>query len=224
MAKKKKSAQPEPLFGRLCLVTPADADPETFAPLLEAALGAGDVASLIVAGDNANPSALQKMAEKLAPIAQANGVAVIVLNDSRLMARAHADGIHVDTGIEPLREAVEALHPDNIVGAGGITTRHEAMLAAETDCDYIFFGRLDGDTIDAIYDKTFDLAAWWSAVFEIPCIVMGGRKIESVIEAVDARIEFVALRMAVWDHPEGPAAAVEAANRLIAERQVEAAQ
>ena len=73
--------------------------------------------------------------------------------------------------------------PDGIVGAGAITTRHDAMLLGETDCDYLFFGRFDGDNGDEIFDKALDLAAWWSAVFEIPAIVMGGGALESVIEA-----------------------------------------
>jgi thiamine-phosphate pyrophosphorylase len=82
--------------------------------------------------------------------------------------------------------------------------------------DYLFFGRLDGDTGDEIFPKALDLAAWWSSLFEIPAVVMGGRKLESVAAAAEAGIEFVALRHAVWKHPAGPAAAVAEANRLLA--------
>ena len=76
-------------------------------------------------------------------------------------------------------------------------------------------GRLDGDNGDQIFPKAFDLAAWWSSLFEIPAVVMGGRTIESVVAAAEAGIEFVALRSAVWDYPQGPAAAVAEANRLL---------
>ncbi|MCX5496553.1 thiamine phosphate synthase [Kaistia dalseonensis] len=222
MAKKKKPAIVEPPIGRLCLVTPAGADPSVFAGALEAAFQGGDVATLFIVDEGASPAALQKLAEVAVPIAQAHGAAAIVPNDTRLFGRVHADGLHVDTGIADLKAALDTLRPDGMVGAGGLTTRHDAMLAGEADCDYLFFGRFDGDTGDAIFDKAFDLAAWWSAVFEIPAVVMGGRAIASVAEAVDARIEFVALRSAVWEHPEGPAAAVAEANRLIAAHQAEA--
>ena len=81
--------------------------------------------------------------------------------------------------------------------------------------DYLFFGRLDGDTADAIFPKALDLAAWWSSVTIIPAIVMGGRALASVDEAAANGIEFVALSAAVWDDPRGPAAAVaEVAERL----------
>jgi thiamine-phosphate pyrophosphorylase len=221
MAKKKKSPPPEP-FARLCLVTPAGIDGATFAPVLDAALKAGDVATLFIVSETSNASELQRIAETLVPVAQENGVAAIVANDTRLFGRARADGLHVDAGLAELKDAVAALKPDSIVGAGGVATRHDAMLAAETDCDYIFFGRFDGDTGEQSFDKSFDLAAWWSAMFEIPAIVMGGNTLASVEPAVDAHIEFVALRSAIWEHPEGPAVAVAEANRRILARQAEA--
>jgi thiamine-phosphate pyrophosphorylase len=198
---------------RLCLVTPAVDAPARFAPRLADALSGGDVATLII---TAAPPDLQAAAEALVPIAQARGVAALVHNDTRIAGRAKADGVHVDSGIADLRDAVAALRPRRIVGAGGFASRHDAMLAGEADPDYLFFGRLDGDTEDAIFPKALDLAAWWSSVFVIPAVVMGGRATDSVVAAAEAGIEFVALRDAVWAHPEGPAAAVAAANRRLA--------
>ena len=198
---------------RLCLVTPAVGDPAGFAPRLADALSGGDVATLIVTAAAAN---LQALAEAAVPLAQARDVAVLVHNDTRVAGRAKADGVHVDSGIADLRDAVATLRPRRIVGAGGFMTRHDAMLAGEADPDYLFFGRLDGDTEDGIFPKALDLAAWWSSVFVIPAIVMGGKAIASVDEAAAAGIEFVALRDAVWSHPGGPSAAVAEANRRLA--------
>lgn len=198
---------------RLCLVTPAVGDPAGFAPRLADALSGGDVATLIVTAAAAN---LQALAEAAVPLAQARDVAVLVHNDTRVAGRAKADGVHVDSGIADLRDAVATLRPRRIVGAGGFMTRHDAMLAGEADPDYLFFGRLDGDTEDGIFPKALDLAAWWSSVFVIPAIVMGGKAIASVDEAAAAGIEFVALRDAVWSHPGGPGAAVAEANRRLA--------
>ncbi|HMN87339.1 MAG TPA: thiamine phosphate synthase [Bauldia sp.] len=198
---------------RLCLVTPAGGDPAGFAPRLADALSGGDVATLIVTAAAAN---LQALAEAAVPLAQARDVAVLVHNDTRVAGRAKADGVHVDSGIADLRDAVATLRPRRIVGAGGFMTRHDAMLAGEADPDYLFFGRLDGDTEDGIFPKALDLAAWWSSVFVIPAIVMGGKAIASVDEAAAAGIEFVALRDAVWSHPGGPGAAVAEANRRLA--------
>jgi thiamine-phosphate pyrophosphorylase len=45
---------------------------------------------------------------------------------------------------------------------------------------------------------------------------MGGRSLVSVDEAADRGVDFVALAAAIWDHPQGPAAAVAAANQRLA--------
>ena len=194
---------------RLCLVTPYDIDPDELARRVDDALAGGDVASLIIAGGAEH---LQRLAETLVPRAQARGVAALVHNDTRIAGRAHADGVHVDSGVADLSTAVQKLRPKMIVGAGGLRSRHEAMTAGEADPDYLFFGRLDGDTEDDIFHKALDLAAWWSSVFVIPAIVMGGRTIASVETAAREGIEFVALSRAVFDDPRGAAEAVAEAN------------
>jgi thiamine-phosphate pyrophosphorylase len=197
---------------RLCLVTPPAFDPAVFAPRLSDALGGGDVASLIITGD---PLSLQRSAEALVPIAAARGVASLVLNDTRVAARAGADGVHVETGLADVEAAIDTYRRKKIVGAGNIPSRHDAMEIAEAEPDYLFFGRLDGDSADAIFPRALELAAWWSEVAVIPAIVMGGRSLASVSEAAAAGVEFVALSAAVWEYDRGPGAAVAAvAERL----------
>jgi thiamine-phosphate pyrophosphorylase len=200
---------------RLCLVTPLAVDPAAFAPRLDDALAGGDVASLIIASNASDPSSLQQLAEALVPIAQSRGVAALIRNDTRIAGRTGADGVHIDSGHADLTAAIEAFHPRKIVGAGGVFSRHEAMIAGEANPDYLFFGRLDGDRDEAIFPKALDLAEWWSEIMVIPAIVMGGSALASVRQAAENGIEFVALGRAVWDHANGPGAAVEEANRLL---------
>ena len=201
---------------RLCLVTPIAADPATFGRALADALAGGDVVSLIIAGDPADPARLQRLAETCVSIANARGVATMIHNDTRVVGRAGADGVHIDTGAADVASAVTAMRPKRMVGAGGATTRHEAMTLGEADPDYVFFGRLDGDTGETIFPRTLELAEWWAAVTVIPGIVMGGSTVQSVTEAARAGIEFVALSRAVWEHPGGPGAAVAEASALLA--------
>jgi thiamine-phosphate pyrophosphorylase len=190
---------------RLVLVTPPLYEAAAFAPRVADALAGGDVASLIITGD---PLTLQSKAEALVPIATARGVASLVLDDTRIAARANADGVHIETGIANVELALESFRRKKIVGAGNIASRHDAMEMAERDPDYLFFGRLDGDTADGIFPRALELASWWSEVAVVPAIVMGGRDLASVSEAAAAGIEFVALSSAVWEHEKGPAAAV----------------
>ncbi len=200
---------------RLCLVTPAGVDAETFAPLVADALSGGDVASLIIAAHAADPASLQQAAQAFVPIAQNAGVAAIVHGDTRIVGRTHADGVLIDSGLADLAAAVTAMRPQRMIGAAGIASRHEALAAGEASPDFLFFGRLDGDTGDGIFPKALDLAGWWSAVTVIPAVVMGGRRLDSVREAAQEGIEFVALSGAVWDDPRGAGAAVaEACEHL----------
>jgi thiamine-phosphate pyrophosphorylase len=200
---------------RLCLITPRLAAPELFAPRLEAALSGGDVACLIIRGNGGDPDALQRIAAALVPIAQRHGTAALIHNDTRIAGRTKADGVHIDSGMEDLKEAIRTFRPRNIVGAGDVRTRHDALIAGEAEPDYVFFGRLDGDSGEGIFPKALDLAAWWSDLVEIPAMVMGGHSLDSVVEARDAGVDFVALSRAVWDAPAGPGAAVREVGRLL---------
>ena len=190
---------------RLCIVTPAQL-PTDFADQLEAALTEGDVASLIV---DSSDSAFVANAAR---IAVDSSVAAIGVD---LAATDHLDGVHIESGADDVRAARSALGTEKIVGAGGVSSRHDAMSVGELLPDYVFFGRVDGDTRPTIHPKALELADWWAQLFEIPAIVMGGSDIASVADAAAAGIEFVALRAAVWNHPQGPAAAVAAANELL---------
>ena len=204
-------------MARLVLVTPRTIDLATFPATLEAAVAAGDVASLIVAIEGGSEMTRQRIAEILAPIAQEHDVAVLVRNDTRTAGRAKTDGVHVDTGPADLTNALDTFHPDGIVGVGGLETRHEAMEAGETEVDYVFFGDLDRPETPETAPRALDLAAWWVPLFEPPVVLMGGADLAACEAAAATGAEFVALRDAIWTDPRGPAAAVaEATERLAA--------
>jgi thiamine-phosphate pyrophosphorylase len=201
---------------RLFLVTPPDAEAASLAPLLEAALAGNDVAAVLIARPGSGR--FEALAAALVPIAQAAGAAAIVADDTRLAGHVKADGVHVSSGLQDLRLAVESFRPRRIVGAGDFLSRHAAMEAGELDVDYVFFGRPDGDTHDAPHPKALDLAEWWSEVMQVPAVVMAGRALDGVADAAATGAAFVALCRAVWSHPAGPAEAVRAANALLADR------
>ena len=75
---------------RLFLITPRQVDLSTFPAELEAALAAGDVATLLIALEDVSAAALQRVAEVLVPIAAAHDVATLVVDDTRLIARTQA--------------------------------------------------------------------------------------------------------------------------------------
>ncbi len=201
---------------RLFLITPRLVDPDAFASTLEAALSGGDVASLLIAPE-AVDDALQAIAERLVPIAQAAGVAAIIRNDTQIVGRSRADGIHIDTGEEDLAAAIERFQPRNFVGAGNLVTRHDAMAAGEAGADYIFFGRIEHDERPEPHPRDLESGEWWSGLFVPPAVVLAGSNLESITAAAETGVEFIAVRNAIWTHADGPAAAVAAANARLDE-------
>lgn len=199
---------------RLVLVMPPLADAER---LLGEALEGGDVASVIFAPGDLDPDAYQAVCERLVPIAQGRSVAALVCDDTRVMGRCGADGIFLRRAGEALKETVARFSPHKIVGCGGARDRHLALEIGDRAPDFIFFGKLDGDIRPEPHRKNLALAEWWSSMIEIPCVVMGGSAIESVVDCAVAGAEFVALGLGVFSFTDGPGAGVEQANRLLDE-------
>ncbi|WP_417694371.1 thiamine phosphate synthase [Roseibium sp.] len=200
---------------RLFIITPPNMDAETFAPNLEAALSGGDVACVLIYQPDANTKTRQDAAEKLVPIIQAAGAAALIYNDTQVAGRTGADGAHIDTSLDDIKMAVESLQPAKIVGAGGTKLKHEDMETAETGVDYLFIGRLDLEEKEEPHDKTLSKAQWWAELFETPCVALAGSTLDSANAAAATGADFVALKSAIWDHPEGPAAAVASANIIL---------
>lgn len=200
---------------RLVLATPPQGTASDLARALEAALDGGDVASLIVPQYDMDEAAYQKLAEALVPVAQARGVAVVIAGDSRVAGRVKADGIQIDARPAELAEALERHGGRMMVGAGGATTRDDALALGETQPDYLLFGRFGYDGKPEPHPRNLALGRWWAQMIEIPCIVMAGADTGSVTAVAETGAEFVLLSAAVFGEGRDPAAEVAAANALL---------
>ena len=213
----KQSPHPEP-SPRLYLISPRLDEATGFAPALTSALQANDVACVLLNLGAADPGAAKKIILTLAPLVQQRGAALIVDCDSRLVLRSGADGVHLRVSGDGLQqavaEAVESLKPDHIVGIAGIRTRHDAMTAGEQDIDYIMFGEPARDGWTPPLDKRLEQAAWWSEIFNVPCVVYAA-SLDEVAELAASGADFVALGDAIWSDPRGPAAAVSDATAAL---------
>jgi thiamine-phosphate pyrophosphorylase len=199
---------------RLYLVVPALTDVGAAAALLGPALAAADIAAVLLRLPAADERTLINRIRELAPVAQDHGAALLLEGRPDLVARAGADGAHL-TGTAAVQEAMEALKPDRIVGAGGLASRHDAMVAAEAGADYVMFGEPDLAGKRPSFEAIRERVEWWSEVFEIPCVAYAA----TLAEVGDlAAAEFVALDPMILSDSRGPAAAIaEASRRLAAE-------
>lgn len=192
---------------RLVLIAPPDAEPGRFEEDLGAALAAGDVASLILPQYAMDEDRFQAFAERVLPVAQQHGVAVIIAGDSRVAGRVQADGIHIEAGKQELAEAIVRLQGRMMVGTGGAKTRDDALGLGELRPDYLFFGRFGYDRDPEPHPRNLNLGRWWAEMIEIPCIVLGGTEVASVEAVAATGAEFVALSAAVFGHDAGKAVA-----------------
>jgi thiamine-phosphate pyrophosphorylase len=199
---------------RLYLVTPPLDDVAAATALLAPALAAADIAAVLLRLPAADERTLINRIRELAPLVQDGGAALLIDGRPDLVARAGADGAHLGA-IAALQEAVAALKPDRIVGAGGLAGRHDAMVAAEAGADYVMFGEPDAAGKRPSFEAIRERVEWWTEVFEIPCVAYAASLDE--ISAL-AAAEFVALAPAILADPRGPEAVVaEAVRRLTAE-------
>lgn len=198
---------------RLVLV----AEPVIPVTTLSKALKGGDVASVILYRGAANEKDFQTWCETVTPVIQSAGAAALVADSTQVAARAKADGVHMSGSITVLKDSIEKLAPRLIVGAGTNGSRDDALDKGELRPDYMFFGKLDGDTHPQAHPKNIEMGEWWAAVIELPCIVMGGYDIESVSEIADTGAEFVALSAAIFGEGRDAREQVAKVNALLDE-------
>ncbi len=208
------------MSARIVLITPPLDDAEAFAGALGAACAGGRVAAVILDLPAADERSLVNRVKALAPAAQAEGAAVLVTGEGfdpvAVAIRGGADGVHVAGAPEAARLR-SALADGRILGAGDLRSRHDAMEAGEAGADYVMFGEPRRDGSAPPYSAVRERAQWWAEIFETPCVAYAGA-LDQVAELAATGVEFVALREAVWSHPDGPEAAIAEAASAFAAR------
>ena len=203
---------------RLYLITPpAIPDLAAFAATLGEALDAGDVAALQIRLKDVDDTAILDAVAMLAPVARARGVAVILNDRPDLAARSGCDGVHVGQSDASYAEARRIMGPDAMIGVTCHDSRELAMDAAEAGADYVAFGAFfPTDTKATAHRPDMEILGIWQETVETPCVAIGGVTPANAADLARAGADFVAVSSAVWNAPEGPAAAVRAFNAALA--------
>lgn len=181
---------------RLCLAVTADAGPAA-GERLSAALGVGDIASVLIAGGPSRPL-VAATARPLVELAQRAGAAALLVDDARLARTIKADGVHLSAGSTPLadyREAREILGGGAIVGIDAGSSHHDAMELAEAGADYIAFGVAAGDPRTAL-EHRLGLVAWWAEIFQPPCVALDVASLDEAAALVRAGADFIVVTIA----------------------------
>jgi thiamine-phosphate pyrophosphorylase len=200
---------------QLYLVTPQLGDTAAFARDVGAALQAGDIAAILLRLEQADERTMINRAKAVAAVVQRLDIALLLEGYPHLAVRAGADGAHLP-GIEALTAALPTLKPDRIAGAGGLPSRHDAMLAVEGGADYVMFGEADRRGSRPAFDAIEERLNWWSELFEQPCVGYAA-SLDEVTPLAQAGADFVALGDWIWTQAEAPAAVIALAAGRLAE-------
>jgi thiamine-phosphate pyrophosphorylase len=201
---------------QLYLVSPVELGP-SFDDRLRRAFEGGPVAAFQLRMKGAADEEVLRVAERLKPICAAAEVAFI-LNDRVDLAReCGADGVHLGQGDGDPREARRLLGPSAQIGVTCHDSRHLAMEAGEAGADYVAFGAFyPTETKSTVHRPDRSILGWWSTVFEVPSVAIGGITPQNGRLLVEAGADFLAVCGSVWNDPAGPEAAVAAFQEILA--------
>ncbi len=190
---------------QLYLVSPLDVS-GAFADRLRRALGAGPVAAFQFRVKGIDQHAAAALAEPLQTICAEYDVAFLINDSISLAKRLGADGVHLGQDDGDAKEARAVLGPAAQIGVTCHASRHLAMEAGERGADYVAFGSYFPTTTKQVEHHAEPvLLSWWSTMFEIPCVAIGGITPANARPLVDAGADFLAVSGAVWNHDEATA-------------------
>ena len=201
---------------QLYLISPTDVGgdfPQRLARALDAAPGVVTAFQFRVKGIDQHEAA--RLAAPLQDICAQRDVAFIVNDSVALAKRLKADGVHLGQQDGDVKEAREELGRAAQIGVTCHASRHLAMEAGEAGADYVAFGAFFPSSTKATEHRAEpELLAFWSELFEIPCVAIGGITPDNCRPLVEAGADFLAVSGAVWNGDE--AAAVRAFAAVLA--------
>ncbi|WP_188064502.1 thiamine phosphate synthase [Sphingobium sp. KCTC 72723] len=195
---------------QLYLISPPAID-AGFVDMLAAALDGGDVAAFQLRLKGLDEDAIAALAAPLQILCAEREVAFIINDSVALAQRLGADGVHLGQGDGDAREARKILGPKVQIGVTCHDSRHLAMEAGEAGADYVAFGAFFPTTTKEIFHHPDpSILGWWTTLFELPCVAIGGVTADNAAPLVAAGADFLAVSSAVWNHASGPGAGVAA--------------
>ncbi len=177
---------------------------------LSAALEAAPISSVLL-----RPAAGKKLdaqsVRALLALPQKKGIAVLITPGAGELASLGADGVHVLWSPEIVREfkTLRQASPNAIVGADAGRSRHEAMELGEAGADYVAFGIPPHvEDREKAAERQRDLIAWWSELFEIPCVAFNVPDSEAAHRLAEAGADFVCVAISSAETEQDVAARV----------------
>lgn len=189
---------------QLYLISPLDVGGD-FPDRLDRALSAGEglATAFQFRVKDKDQHEAARLAEPLLEICQTRDVAFVVNDSVSLARRLKADGVHLGQGDGDVREAREELGREVQIGVTCHASRHLAMEAGEAGADYVAFGAFfPSETKPSEHRPDVELLEFWSGLFEVPSVAIGGITPANCKPLVLAGADFLAVSHAIWGGDE----------------------
>ncbi|WP_409432203.1 thiamine phosphate synthase [Litorimonas sp. RW-G-Af-16] len=205
------------------LTPPVISDLHAFCTLLEQALAVSPVACVQLRlkdmnGVPADDSAIVQAGFAIKPICHGHDTLLLVNDRPDLAEQIGADGAHIGQDDMDYFSSRELLGGDAIIGITCHNSKELAFEAASSGADYVAFGAFfETPTKTPKHRAELEILSWWHEAVEIPSVAIGGITVSNAAEVISAGADFIAVSSGVWDHPDGPAAAVSQFSALCLE-------
>lgn len=151
----------------LFIIAPSDLSADALIKKLAQLFETADVSAMLLPKGTRNDYDYIDYVKAVGPTIQDTGCALILDNAPSIVKSVKADGVQIDGSFEDLKEAMQILRPDYIIGVGNLSSRHDAMVKGELDVDYVLFG-----DVEMSEHSAYETANWWAETFEIPSIYL----------------------------------------------------
>ena len=190
---------------------------EDLAAALDAAIGTpAEVACVQLRLKGAPDDDVLRAADALRPICEARGVGFLLNDRPDLAKRCGADGVHIGQSDGTVADARALLGPDADIGVTCHGSLHLAIEAAEAGADYVAFGAFFETSTKVVeHAADIEVLAGWAQMTTVPCVAIGGITPENCRPLAAAGADYLAVSGGVWNHPDGPEAAVAAFARSL---------
>ena len=183
---------------RLYLISPQEVGGD-FPDRLKAVAELESVAAFQLRVKDRTEHEIARLAEPLQRVCADAGVSFIVNDSIALAKRLGADGVHLGQQDGDVREARALLGPQAQIGVTCHDSRHLAMEAGEAGADYVAFGAFfPTQTKETKHRPDPAILAWWSSLFEIPCVAIGGITPATAPLLIAQGADFIAVSHAIW--------------------------
>ena len=203
---------------RLYLITPPDFILSTLREKLARALDSGDIAYVQLRLKNASEQRIISTIDSLRPIVQARNVPFILNDNPELAYQSGCDGVHIGQNDTDYDDARDILGPSAVIGVTCKNNHRHALLASKKGANYVAFGAFFPTKTKITHSYASPkIINTWSKTMNTPSVAIGGITPKNCSKLVRAGVNFLAVISSVWEHTDGPNAAIKEFNAVISD-------